>query len=96
MVVNGLGQKMAIPFQPEKLCMLPRTGRVYHPANEKVGGAGILKTSLAIEFSNYFSYNSGASDDDPPSHFHWKGTDYELDNMLWDVLKSENVDEDEL
>ena len=92
--MNGIGEKMTFPFDPTKLCMLPRNGRVYHPAPKKVGGAGILKTSLAIEFSSLFSFDKeNPSDTEPPTQFEWKGVVYNLDNSLWDVLKMENVEE---
>ena len=93
-VVNGIGPRLAYPFEPEKLCMLPKNGRVYHPAPLKVGGAGILKTSLCIEFSELFSYKHGGDEDTPPSHFVWQGVEYELTNELWEVLKDQNVEVD--
>ena len=92
LVVNNIGPKFTVPFQPEKLCMLPKNGRVYHPGFAKSGGVGILKTSLAIEFSHYFSFRD-CSEDDPPTHFTWKGVEYQLDNELWDILKNENIEE---
>ncbi|XP_066920711.1 UPF0598 protein CG30010-like [Clytia hemisphaerica] len=94
-VLNGIGDKMAYSFEPSKLCMLPKNGRVYHPAPKRVGGAGILKTSLAIEFSSYFTFDDNCSDEDPPTHFEWKGKTYQLENELWNSLKDENVLEDE-
>ena len=94
-IINGIGEKMTFPFDPTKLCMLPRNGRVYHPAPKKVGGAGILKTSLAIEFSEKFTFGrNDPSHTEPPTHFEWNGVVYDLDNSLWDVLKDENVEEE--
>ena len=72
--------------------MLPKNGRVYHPGFAKSGGVGILKTSLAIEFSHNFSFRD-CSEDDPPTHFTWKDVEYQLDNELWDILKNENIEE---
>jgi len=94
-VLNGIGEKMTYPFEPSKLCMLPKNGRVYHPAPGRVGGAGILRTSLAIEFSSYFSYADNNTDDDPPTHFEWKGELYKLENELWNVFKDENIEYDD-
>ena len=91
-VVNGIGPKMALPFQPERLCMLPKNGRVYHPAPKKAGGVGILKTSLAIEFSSHFIFEETDPERDPPTHFMWKDKKYKLDNLLWNILKDENVE----
>lgn len=94
-VMNGIGKEMTLPFQPKQLCMLPRNGRVYHPASSKVGGAGILKTSLAIKFSTYFLFENGDEEIDPPSHFVWNNVTYTLTNELWEVMKHLNVDEDD-
>lgn len=94
-VVNGIGDKLMWPFEPQKLCMLPRNGRVYHPAPKRVGGAGILKTSLAIEFSSYFLFEDGTNDESQPSHFQWNGVTYKLENELWNVLKVENTEEND-
>lgn len=91
-VANGIGKKFMFPFEPQKLCMLPLNGRVYHPAPKRVGGAGILKTSLAIEFSSYFLFEEkDKGDENPPTHFVWNGEKYKLQNELWDILKIENV-----
>ena len=83
---NGIGSRMKFEFQPHKLCMLPRSGRIYHPGPEKAGGVGLVKSSLAIELSRNFVYKKGCPDTDPPSHFMWNGTEYELDNELWNIL----------
>lgn len=95
LVVNGIGDKLMWPFEPQKLCMLPRNGRVYHPAPNRVGGAGILKTSLAIEISSCFSFENGTDEETPPSHFLWKGESYKLENVLWRVLKIENKEDED-
>lgn len=67
-------------FQPDKLYMLPLTGRVYHPADDKYGGVGLVKSKLAIEFSKSFEFNNAHLEG--PSHFNWKNERYELD-QLW-------------
>jgi hypothetical protein len=46
---------MTVEFEPEKICMLPNTGRVYYPATELLGGIGLVKSSVAIELSKYYS-----------------------------------------
>lgn len=83
---NGIGPRMKFEFQPHKLCMLPKSGRIYHPGPEKSGGVGLVKSSLAIELSRYFIHKKGRPDIDPPTHFLWNGTEHELDNELWNVL----------
>lgn len=79
------------PFQPEKICMLPESGRIYHPGPNKAGGVGLIKSSLAVELSPNFEYQHGNQEMDPPTHFHWMSKRYELDNSLWDVIRSDEV-----
>ena len=88
---NGIGPKMKYEFQPHKLCMLPKSGRIYHPGPDKAGGVGLVKSSLAIELSRYFVHKTGRADVDPPTHFVWSGTEYELDNELWAILCDSDV-----
>uniref|UniRef100_H2ZA51 Uncharacterized protein n=1 Tax=Ciona savignyi TaxID=51511 RepID=H2ZA51_CIOSA len=80
------GDKLTFPFQPQNLCMLPETGRVYHPAHDKVGGVGLVKSKLAIEISQYFSYEdtSDTSILQPPKTFTWKGQTYNLSGNILD------------
>jgi hypothetical protein len=84
---NGTGHRLVLPFQPSKLCMLPGTGRVYHPAPEKVGGIGLVKSSLAIEISKSFRYADGGEETVPPTHFVWQGETFSLDNELFKLVK---------
>lgn len=89
---SGTGDILTFPFQPEKVCMLPESGRIYHPGPQKVGGVALVKSSLAIELSPYFEYRKGNQDHDSPTHFNWKGICYELDNSMWKFLRSAEVD----
>ncbi|WAR12756.1 CH082-like protein [Mya arenaria] len=72
--------KLCVPFQPEKVCMLPESGRIYHPADPTVGGVGLIKSSIAIAISKYFDFGNG--EDNPPTHFTWKDVKYTLNNDL--------------
>lgn len=65
-------------FVPQKLFMLPETGRIYHPAAEKVGSVGLIRSKLAIELSKHFDFRNGEGE--PPTHVTWDGTSYELDH----------------
>ncbi|CAG0887044.1 unnamed protein product [Darwinula stevensoni] len=78
------GEYLVTPFEPDRVCMLPQTGRIYHPAAEKVGGVGLIRSGLAIEFSTHFKFENG--DQNPPTHFTWDGKTYELKNDLVDIL----------
>ena len=83
---NGIGPKAKVPFQPDKIFMLPKSGRIYHPGPEKAGGVGLVKSSLAIELSHNFLHKAGNPDVDPPTHFVWNNVEHELDNDLLKVL----------
>ncbi|XP_058067039.1 UPF0598 protein CG30010 [Anopheles bellator] len=73
--------KLSVPWQPDRICMFPASGRVYHPAPERYGSIGLVRSKLAIEVSNYFTFRNG--EDQPPTHFRWKSQDYELDQHWW-------------
>ncbi|KAM6457729.1 UPF0598 protein C8orf82 homolog isoform 1-T2 [Liasis olivaceus] len=76
----GGADQLAVPFQPEKLVMLPENGRVYHPGPERAGGVGLVKSALAFELSPCFEYQEGPSQ--PPTHFHWQEKRFALTNEL--------------
>lgn len=61
--------------------MSVQTGRVYHPAPEITGGVGLVRSKLAIEFSNAFTFANGEAGD--PTHFNWKGVEYSLDKQWY-------------
>lgn len=82
------GELLNVPFLPDKIYMLPKTGRVYHPAEDKYGGVGLVKSKLAIELSKYFEFQNGELQ--PPTHFTWKNTKYELDQHWFDEKISSN------
>ncbi|XP_053323909.1 UPF0598 protein C8orf82 homolog [Spea bombifrons] len=87
----GGGEKLAVKFDPERLVMLPENGRVYHPAPEKCGGVGLVKSSLAFELSPCFEY-SNASCGEPPSYFNWNNNRYALTNELIKLIRGEPCD----
>lgn len=71
------GDLLNARFQANKLIMSPESGRVYHPAPDKAGGIGLVRSNLAIEFSKNFKFNNGELK--PPTHFIWKGETILLD-----------------
>ncbi|XP_043285334.1 UPF0598 protein CG30010 [Venturia canescens] len=73
------GDSLMVPFEPEKLYMSIHSGRVYHPASSKVGGAGLVRSNLAIEMSRYFDFENG--EEREPTHFNWKGKRHPLDTQ---------------
>ena len=88
---GGTGNILTVPFEPEKLCMLPESGRVYHSASENMGGVGLVKSSLALELSRFFLYEDKANPElAAPVSFRWKGKDFKLDNSVLTHLR--NID----
>ncbi|GFT33197.1 UPF0598 protein C8orf82 homolog [Nephila pilipes] len=82
------GELLKVKFEPEKICMLPESGRVYHPGPLATGGVGLIKSSLAILISQKFVYKSKENTDDMPISFLWKGIEYSLDNKTIEKLKN--------
>ncbi|XP_029678985.1 UPF0598 protein CG30010 isoform X1 [Formica exsecta] len=72
---------LMVPFEPQKLFMNVNTGRVYHPALEKTGGIGLVRSNIAIEFSAFFDFENGQ--ESAPTHFMWKDKRYELDTVWY-------------
>ena len=73
---------LTVPFQPDSLCMLPASGRVYHSGLERLGGVGLVKSSLAIELSQFFLYEEGAGEGAQPVGFRWQGRTWPTDPSL--------------
>ncbi|RVE43835.1 hypothetical protein evm_011503 [Chilo suppressalis] len=85
------GDLLKAKFKPNKIFMLPSTGRVYHPAEEKFGGVGLIRSKLAIELSKRFEFHHGESK--PPTHFNWKEIDYEIDqDWLNNIIMKNNIE----
>lgn len=66
--------------------MQVETGRVYHPAMERVGGVGLVRSKLAIQLATHFRFGDG--DDQPPTHIHWGGKDVRLSQSVVPILES--------
>lgn len=86
--IGGTGDLLTVDLEPEKVCMLPETGRIYHPCPEKFGKIGLIKSSNAIDISAFFEFSPG-KEYDPPTHFTWKGKKYELTNELVDEIRKD-------
>lgn len=87
------GDLLTVPFQPSCIYVAPDSGRVYHPAPERVGGIGLVRSQLAIEFSQYFTFEPGLPE---PTKFTWLGKTYQLRSdwlpRTWEVLGGRHVD----
>ena len=84
---GGAGASLTVPFHPEKLCMLPEGGRVYHASPDVLEGVGLVKSSLAIELSRFFVYEDGANESCPPVGFRWRGKAWTLDGSTVETLE---------
>lgn len=69
---------LMVPFEPQKLFMNPSSGRIYHPAPERVGGIGLVRSKVAIELSVFFCFENG--EEKGPTHFQWKNNKYLIDS----------------
>jgi hypothetical protein len=88
---GGTGNLLTVPFEPEKLCMLPESGRVYHSAPDDIGGVGLVKSSLALELSRFFRYKEKTNPEvSSPVSFEWRGKEFKLDNSILTNLKNVN------
>lgn len=83
-----------LPFQPESICVDAVTGRVYHAGPERVGGVGLVRSGIAIEWSKDFVYEAdqltGNEDDsilERPSHFIWQEQRYRLYHQLHEKIR---------
>lgn len=84
---GSAGGLLTARFDPEKLCMLPATGRVYYGGLERLGGVGLVKSSLASELSQFFVYDkSGIDSNSPPVRITWRGKTTELDQLVLNRL----------
>lgn len=68
--------------------MVPATGRVYHPAPDKLGGVGLIKSSIAIDLSRFFEFENGDGTQQP-SYFNWNGQRYTLTHRAVEALEAE-------
>ncbi|XP_023948535.2 UPF0598 protein CG30010 [Bicyclus anynana] len=90
MTFGYAGELLLTQFQPDKVYMLPETGRVYHPADDKYGGIGLVRSKLSIEISRNFTFKNGECK--PPSHFNWKGKTYQLDQSWFsEMIQKHNL-----
>jgi hypothetical protein len=83
------GDLLSVKFEPDRIFMLPETGRVYHPAPENVGAIGLVRSKLAIEFSKWFDFDS---EHKYPTHFTWDGKKYILEKDWYYQATQKNHD----
>lgn len=81
------GDLLTVDFEPNRVVMAPNSGRVYHPAAERYGGIGLIRSNLAIELSKYFEFD-GDDSLGPPVRFNWNGVKYDLDVEWIDSVRN--------
>ncbi|XP_071526729.1 UPF0598 protein CG30010 [Panulirus ornatus] len=87
---GNAGDVMTLFFQPSEICMQTETGRVYHPAPERVGGVGLIRSQLSIHLSTHFIFRNG--EEKPPTHITWRDQEIELtQNLVPTLQKLEDV-----
>lgn len=71
------GELLKVDFEPNKIHM-SLSGKVYHPAGEKYGGIGLIRSKLAIELSKHFEFADG--EENAPSGIRWNQKLFSIDN----------------
>ena len=85
---NHADRLLTVPFQPAKICMTA-SGRVYHPAPEKVGSVGLIADKLSIEWTARKRFEFENGEESPPTHFIWNSDRIILSNELAKILEDE-------
>lgn len=75
------GDLLTVKFEPNKIFM-SNTGKVYHPAPERYGSIGLIRSKLAIELSKLFEFRDG--EEAGPTGIKWKERDYTIDTSWVD------------
>jgi len=90
---NNGSRFLTVDFQPEKICMMPSTGRIYHPGPEKTGGIGLLGDKLGILWTTEQRFIFGNGEENPPTQFVWNDERKDLTNELVSKLPSSDHDQ---
>lgn len=83
----GGGEALSVPFEPARLLPLAANGRLYHPAPERAGGVGLVRSALASELSAAFE--CGPGEPALPSHVRWQGRRLALTMDLAPLLRGD-------
>uniref|UniRef100_A0A915HSQ0 Uncharacterized protein n=1 Tax=Romanomermis culicivorax TaxID=13658 RepID=A0A915HSQ0_ROMCU len=74
---------LSVKFDPSKISVDSKSGRVYYPANENLGGVGLVAWPLAAEFSKFFVVDENKT----PIKIKWHEKEYDLSDELIGLLK---------
>nr|XP_041570052.1 UPF0598 protein C8orf82 homolog isoform X2 [Taeniopygia guttata] len=86
---GNAGAALTVPFRPEALAALPENGRLYHPAPARLGGAGLVRSTLAQELSWALVFGHGPAE--PPTHFRWRGKEVRLSPEVLVAVREERA-----
>ena len=84
---NHAGSLLTQRFEPDKILMVPETGRVYHPGPSLCGGTGLVSDKLSILWSQEQRFVFGTGEAEPPTSFMWEDKEIPLDNSLLEVIE---------
>jgi len=88
---NHAGNMLAHEFLPDKILMVPETGRVYHPGPKLCGGVGLISDKLSIQWTQEQRFVFGNGENEPPTSFTWDDREHFLDNSLLDVILADKL-----
>jgi len=91
---NWADDLLVQPFQPELICMVPNTGRVYHPGPSLSGGIGLVADKLAIQWTSEARFRFADGEENAPTAFVWEEREVGLGNELLDLMTAEERGED--
>merc|ERR1719431_626894 len=86
---NHAGHLLAHSFRPEEICMVPSTGRVYHPGSRFTGGVGLVADKLSIKWTQEQRFIFCDGEDAPPTSFIWEEKELALTNKLLEIMTDE-------
>jgi len=83
---NHAGDLLVLRFDPSKICMVPETGRVYHPGPRHCGGVGLISDRLSILWTQEKRFIFEDGEEAPPTSFIWDEEEVVLDNSLLELM----------
>ena len=73
---------LTVPFEPQKICMMPTSGRIYHPGPSRLGNIGLISDKLGILWTSEQRFIFENGEENPPTQFKWDNATLNLTNEL--------------
>jgi len=83
---NHAGDLLVQRFEPSEICMVPETGRVYHPGPRLCGGMGLISDRLSILWTQEKRFIFSDGEEAPPTSFLWDEEEFKLGNKLLELM----------